>query len=199
MEIAPVPGHRSPGGSKTRPVAPRRLPSLQVRRQKRSEINLISCAISSWRHGRRRSPHLPHRPSPSRRRSYPSGRIRSESARALMDPKVHYSGCYTAALAPPSCLIIRNNYAYMRRFSPARRARPSRAYCRLRFAAIQCTRACVADAFALNGRRSPRVRISARFNVAARKARSDQRDLVIRLTATRRGRSAKRASHRASK
>lgn len=48
MEI--VPGHRSPG-SKT-PASPRQ--ELQVRRQKRSEINLISRTISSCRRGRPR-------------------------------------------------------------------------------------------------------------------------------------------------
>lgn len=57
MEI--VPGHRSP-------VA-KRVASLQVRWQKRSEINLISCAISSCRHERRRRSHRRRR----RRRSYP--------------------------------------------------------------------------------------------------------------------------------
>jgi hypothetical protein len=95
MEI----GFRAPSitASKT-PRAPRRV-ALQVRRPRRSEINLISCAISSCRHRQARRP-----------RSTPSSPSYPGPARPLcpprMDPKARYSGCARAAPRP----IIRNDY-----------------------------------------------------------------------------------------
>lgn len=96
-----------------------------MRWQKRSEINLISCAISSCRRGqwrwrgcrrrrrrrRRRRPFLPERGRTTALRN-PGGDGRGgRGARINGFEGVHYS--IRSLHGAASCLIIRNNYAHM--------------------------------------------------------------------------------------